>query len=130
MELSNSSFKTCNLQWSRRQNYLVSLSNGLQNSSFLLQRNLQMTSSQIDKYDIIKNWSLAQVWFQIRYLILKKLSFIQAIDSFGIFMFSLIFDKIFFVFACSAVIWDPLQSIHILSDHNSPYLLWTILKVA
>ena len=29
------------------------------------------------------------------YMVLKKLSFIQAIDSTGIFMFSLIFDKIF-----------------------------------
>ena len=113
-----------------RENLFASESAKAASWIFLLQRNLQMTSSQIDKYDIIKNWSLAQVWFQIRYLILKKLSFIQAIDSFGIFMFSLIFDKIFFVFACSAVIWDPLQSIHILSDHNSPYLLWTILKVA
>ena len=80
-----------------------------------------MTAGQNNKYDITKTWRCR--FGSEYYMVLKKLSFIQAIDSTGIFMFSLIFDKIFFVFAWSAVIWDPLQSIHILSDHNSPYLL-------
>ena len=45
------------IKWLKvRQNYLVQRPNGLQNSSFLLQRNRQMKAGQNTKYDITKTW--------------------------------------------------------------------------